>query len=190
MDGLLAGLSLTRAHRVTYVDRIRPLMEEAAQRRRRVVYLGSRPQTTGRGIEVLKRRHAELEMFGLSGYFDTEAGGPDNGSSRRSSDGRLRFLPVGMGMPRQEHWILDNLDRLPGCVIVTAGAAIEYVGGAIPTPPRWAARWSLEWLFRLAAEPKRLWHRYLVEPWLVLWALFVDCLRTRGASWRDRGRRQ
>ncbi|RUT04502.1 hypothetical protein DSM107010_57820 [Chroococcidiopsis cubana SAG 39.79] len=75
---------------------------------------------------------------------------------------------LGIGMPRQEHWILDNLDRLSANAILTAGAAMDYVAGAVPTPPRWAGQFGLEWLFRLLAEPQRLWRRYSIEPWLIL----------------------
>jgi N-acetylglucosaminyldiphosphoundecaprenol N-acetyl-beta-D-mannosaminyltransferase len=74
-------------------------------------------------------------------------------------------LIVGMGMPRQQHWTLDNAERLAVNVVSTCGAALDYVAGAIPTPPRWAGRAGLEWACRLAAEPRRLASRYLVEPW-------------------------
>jgi N-acetylglucosaminyldiphosphoundecaprenol N-acetyl-beta-D-mannosaminyltransferase len=43
-----------------------------------------------------------------------------------------------------------------------AGATIDYVAGVIPAPPRWAGRVGLEWTFRLIAEPRRLWRRYLI----------------------------
>ena len=73
-----------------------------------------------------------------------------------------------MGMPRQQHWVLENESRLAVNAISTSGAALDYVVGEIPTPPRWAGRVGLEWLFRLAAEPRRLAGRYLVEPWYVM----------------------
>ena len=75
---------------------------------------------------------------------------------------------VGMGMPLQEHWIAENYDKLGNAVILPCGAAIDYFAGAIPTPPRWAGRLGLEWLYRLLAEPTRLWKRYLIEPWFLL----------------------
>jgi N-acetylglucosaminyldiphosphoundecaprenol N-acetyl-beta-D-mannosaminyltransferase len=71
-------------------------------------------------------------------------------------------------MPRQEHWIADNLDDLAANAILTAGAAMDYVAGVVPTPPRWMGSAGLEWIFRLFHEPRRLWRRYLVEPWFVL----------------------
>lgn len=66
----------------------------------------------------------------------------------------------------QEHLILTEDQQLPDAVILTSGAPFDYFAGVIPTPPRWAGRIGLEWLFRLLAEPKRMWKRYLVEPWL------------------------
>ena len=81
---------------------------------------------------------------------------------------------VGMGMPRQELWIHDNFDHLSTTVILPAGAAIDYIAGVVPTPPRWMGKVGLEWTFRLAAEPKRLRHRYLLEPWSVLGLLALD----------------
>jgi N-acetylglucosaminyldiphosphoundecaprenol N-acetyl-beta-D-mannosaminyltransferase len=77
-------------------------------------------------------------------------------------------LFVGMGMPRQEIWILDNQTSLNANAILPAGALMDYMAGEIPTPPRWLASLYLEWLYRLISEPARLWRRYLVEPWFVL----------------------
>jgi N-acetylglucosaminyldiphosphoundecaprenol N-acetyl-beta-D-mannosaminyltransferase len=85
---------------------------------------------------------------------------------------------VGMGMPRQEHWIVDNFELLGPVVVLPCGAAIDYVAGEIPTPPRWAGRCGLEWLYRLAAEPGRLWKRYLIEPWFVLLLMGRHWLRS------------
>jgi N-acetylglucosaminyldiphosphoundecaprenol N-acetyl-beta-D-mannosaminyltransferase len=82
------------------------------------------------------------------------------------------ILMVGMSMPRQEHWILDNIESISANVILPSGAAIDYIAGAVPTPPRWAGKVGLEWLFRLVAEPRRLWRRYFVEPlFLLKWFL-------------------
>ena len=95
------------------------------------------------------------------------------------------ILMVGMGMPRQEHWIVDHLDRIPAHAILTAGACMDYVAGVVATPPRWMGRAGLEWLYRLGSEPGRLWRRYLLEPWHVL----GFALRRRAAHIRgDRAR--
>ena len=95
-------------------------------------------------------------------------------------------------MPRQEFWTQENFARLDAHVILSSsGAALEYIAGAAPTPPRWAGRIGLEWIFRLAHEPRRLFSRYLIEPWYILLLLLVDYPRSllgmmlRGARTSD-----
>jgi N-acetylglucosaminyldiphosphoundecaprenol N-acetyl-beta-D-mannosaminyltransferase len=84
-----------------------------------------------------------------------------------------------MGMPRQEIWVLNNLEKLHAKVILTCGACMDYIAGEIPTPPRWMGRVGLEWLYRLLSEPGRLWKRYLVEPWFLGGLLVRDLWELR-----------
>jgi N-acetylglucosaminyldiphosphoundecaprenol N-acetyl-beta-D-mannosaminyltransferase len=91
-------------------------------------------------------------------------------------------LFVGMGMPRQEIWILDNQTSLNANAILPAGALMDYMAGEIPTPPRWLASLYLEWLYRLISEPARLWRRYLVEPWFVLGQVLRHQIKFRGRN--------
>jgi N-acetylglucosaminyldiphosphoundecaprenol N-acetyl-beta-D-mannosaminyltransferase len=51
---------------------------------------------------------------------------------------------------------------------------MDYIAGEVPTPPRWSGRLGLEWAFRLVHEPKRLFSRYMVEPWYILGLLCAD----------------
>ena len=82
-------------------------------------------------------------------------------------------------MPRQEFWTQENYARLDAHVILSSnGAAFDYIAGAVPTPPRWSGRLGLEWMFRLAHEPRRLFSRYLIEPWYILLLLLLDYPRT------------
>ena len=167
--GRMLGVPLRRDHRVTYVDWLPLFMAEAARVGWRVFYLGSRPGVAERAAEVLRARHPGLAIATAHGYFDTAPGSADNERVIAAiNDFRPHVLLVGMGMPRQQHWVLENESRLAVNSISTSGAALDYVVGEIPTPPRWAGRVGLEWLFRLAAEPRRLAGRYLVEPWYVM----------------------
>jgi len=70
-------------------------------------------------------------------------------------------LFVGLGCPKQELWMAAHREQL-ACVLVGVGAAFDFVAGAKSQAPRWMMRAGLEWLFRLACEPRRLWRRYLV----------------------------
>lgn len=181
----LLGHPVGPAHRVTWVDWIDPLMGRAAEESWRVLYLGGRPGVLERGIRALQERYPGLEISGIAGYFDIDPEGQESQQVLREIDRRRPdLLLVGMGMPRQEHWIVDHREVLSVPAIVTCGAAIDYVAGALPKPPRWMGRIGLEWLFRLASEPGRLWKRYLVEPWFLLGYLTRDIV----GRWRCRPR--
>lgn len=89
----------------------------------------------------------------------------------RSANSDLVF--VGLSTPKQERWMVQHRDRLPGVVMFGVGAAFNFHAGTVKQAPEWMQRSGLEWLFRLLAEPRRLWKRYLfITPlFLPLWAL-------------------
>lgn len=72
------------------------------------------------------------------------------------------YLWVGIGTERQLLWMRRHRNELRVPVIVGVGAAFAFHAGITPRAPRWMRESGLEWLFRLASEPRRLWHRYLV----------------------------
>jgi N-acetylglucosaminyldiphosphoundecaprenol N-acetyl-beta-D-mannosaminyltransferase len=67
---------------------------------------------------------------------------------------------VGIGVPKQEKWMAAMRDRLEAPVLVGVGAAFDFHAGLVPQAPPWMQRRGLEWAFRLAQEPRRLWSRY------------------------------
>lgn len=69
---------------------------------------------------------------------------------------------VGLGCPKQEEWMARQQDQLQA-VMIGVGAAFSFHSGEVSQAPRWMMTWGLEWLYRLAMEPKRLWQRYLVN---------------------------
>jgi N-acetylglucosaminyldiphosphoundecaprenol N-acetyl-beta-D-mannosaminyltransferase len=178
--GALLGRGLSRAHRCTYLDWRERFWALAVQHGWRVFYLGGGACVAANGAEAVRRRWPGVQPVGTAdGFFDMD--GPDNDwLVQRINTFRPDVLFVGMGMPRQERWILANYDRLEHGVVFPVGAAFDYEAGAVPTPPRWAGPLGVEWLFRLAAEPRRLAHRYLVEPWSLLPAAVEDLRLSRG----------
>jgi N-acetylglucosaminyldiphosphoundecaprenol N-acetyl-beta-D-mannosaminyltransferase len=178
--GRLLGLPLYRTHRQTHLDWIRPLLAEAARRGWRVFYLGSRPGVAAHGAELLRREFPTLALETAHGYFDAQRESTENQAVIEAIN---RFRPdlllVGMGMPRQERWILDNRDALDAGVIFNVGGLMDYIAGATATPPRWMGRLGFEWLFRLLSDPARLWRRYLVEPWFIMRIFVIELLRKK-----------
>ena len=72
------------------------------------------------------------------------------------------ILLVGMGTPLQERWVEHYADRLEAPVVWTVGALFDYLSHRVPRAPHWLADHGLEWVFRLALEPRRMWRRYLL----------------------------
>lgn len=176
----LYGHAFNRSHRVTYADWVGPLMQTASENNWRVFYVGSRPSVAEAGAEILRERFPGLQLQTAHGYFDARPAGAENSRVLAAiSAYKPNILMVGMGMPRQELWIQDNFDSLSADVILPAGAAMDYVAGAVATPPRWAGRVGLEWACRLAVEPRRLWRRYLIEPWSILRIMVRDLVYRR-----------
>jgi N-acetylglucosaminyldiphosphoundecaprenol N-acetyl-beta-D-mannosaminyltransferase len=68
---------------------------------------------------------------------------------------------VGIGQPKQEQWMAEFRDRLDPPVLIGVGAAFDFHAGLVPQAPDWMQHMGLEWLYRLAHEPRRLWRRYL-----------------------------
>ncbi len=174
----LLGYPARPHHRITYADWVHPLMALARDHGFRVFHLGGRPGVGERAARILQSRFPGLEIQTHHGYFD--ATGEEN---RAVLDQIHAFAPhilmVGMGMPRQELWVLQNLQHLPPSVILPSGACMDYVAGVIPTPPRWSGKIGLEWFFRLISEPSRLWRRYILEPAYLLPIFLRELLSSR-----------
>jgi N-acetylglucosaminyldiphosphoundecaprenol N-acetyl-beta-D-mannosaminyltransferase len=70
---------------------------------------------------------------------------------------------VGLSTPKQERWMATHLGRVKAPVLLGVGAAFDIHAGLLPQAPHWMQRTGLEWLYRLAREPRRLWRRYLTN---------------------------
>ena len=169
----LQGLPLNRHHRLTWTDQLRPLISLAADRGWRVFFLGSMPGVGDQAGNVLRSSSPQLQYQSRHGYFDARQDSDENRQIIESINAfRPHILLVGMGMPRQEKWLLENIGQLDCNVACNVGACMDFVAGSKPLPPRWLGQFGLEWAYRLAREPARLFRRYLVEPWSLLRYLF------------------
>jgi N-acetylglucosaminyldiphosphoundecaprenol N-acetyl-beta-D-mannosaminyltransferase len=167
--GRLFGLPLKSKHRTNYIDLLPLLAEEAARSQWRVFYLGSGPGVAETAARTLRTRYPGLQIATRDGYFNTDQCGAENQSVLAEICSYAPdILMVGMGMPRQEIWIAENLKGIAAHAVLCCGGLMDLVAGEIPTAPRWLGPLGLEWLYRLFSEPARLWRRYLVEPWVIL----------------------
>jgi N-acetylglucosaminyldiphosphoundecaprenol N-acetyl-beta-D-mannosaminyltransferase len=83
---------------------------------------------------------------------------------------------VGLSTPKQETWMYEHRDKLRVPVMFGVGAAFDLNTGRLTQAPRWMRENGLEWLFRLAAEPRRLWRRYLVMGPIFAWNVSLELL--------------
>jgi N-acetylglucosaminyldiphosphoundecaprenol N-acetyl-beta-D-mannosaminyltransferase len=183
--GRLLGLPVTREHRIAYIDWLPKLLAHAAEKQWRVMFLGSAPGIAEKAAQVFRTQYPTLQLRAEHGYFNPNSESED---CRAVLDEIAEFSPdillLGMGMPRQELWAQANRQNIAAPVILSsAGATLDYFAGAIPTPPRWSGRLGLEWLFRLIAEPGRLWRRYLVEPWYIARVLLASKISRVPSRW-------
>jgi N-acetylglucosaminyldiphosphoundecaprenol N-acetyl-beta-D-mannosaminyltransferase len=86
---------------------------------------------------------------------------------------------VGLSTPKQETWMYEHRDKLLAPVMLGVGAAFDLCTGRLKQAPPWMRENGLEWLFRLLAEPRRLWHRYLVLGSAFAWNVSLELLGLR-----------
>ncbi len=158
--------------RVAGSDLMWPLAERAARAGWRVYLLGAGPGVAEAAAAALRRRLG-LAVVGTDAPA-IRLEGPDESAAAlaRIQATRPQLLLVALGAPKQEIWLHRHRTALAGVVSLGIGAGLDFVAGRVPRAPRWMARAGLEWAWRLAREPRRLWRRYLVDdPWfaVVLW---------------------
>ncbi len=145
--------------RVTGIDTMETLVARAAQRGWRVFFLGAKQAALDGAIAVLKARHPELIVAGShDGYF----AGREPEIVAMVADSHPDLLFVAMGSPAQERFLAANLLEMSVPFSLGVGGSFDHVAGISRRAPVWMQRAGLEWLYRLASEPRRLWRRYLI----------------------------
>jgi N-acetylglucosaminyldiphosphoundecaprenol N-acetyl-beta-D-mannosaminyltransferase len=144
------------------------LVPHLAQRRSPIFFLGAAPGVADRAAAELRRRAPGLVVAGV------QAGSAEPEEDARSvawvRDSGAQVLLVAYGMPRQEQWIARNLPALPAVrLAIGVGGVFDQLAGVQKVPPAALHAIGLEWLWRLAREPRR-WRRQRVLP---LFALLV-----------------
>lgn len=155
--------------RVTGVDLVDVMCKRAAVEGKRVFLLGARPATVEKLAGTLAAKHVNLQIDFADGYF-----GRDEAAARVAliHASRADILFVGMGVPMQEYFLEEYWDRLGVGVAIAVGGSFEVLAGHRARAPRWVQNVGLEWLFRLAQEPRRLFARYFVTNTQFLYLLF------------------
>lgn len=150
------------ADRVYGPDLTRKLLSRAAQRGLPVFFYGSTSETLDQLVAALGRAEPALQVAGTAPSrfrLSRDEDATEIAATITASGARLVF--VGLGCPRQEQFVAAMRSRT-NVPLIAVGAAFDYLAGTLPNPPARLQRWGLEWLWRLAQEPRRLWRRYVL----------------------------
>lgn len=160
--------------RLTLADCADELFALLEQLGTRVFFLGASDETVRKARKTVEAGFPRLTVCGAAhGFFDLSNGIDVH---RQINMAKPDIVFVGMGMPRQEMWIRKNMQHLDARIFWSAGALFEFLAGTRRRCPRWMSRIGLEWLFRLAQEPRRLWKRYIVGNPVFFYRILKDRL--------------
>lgn len=174
-------MGFTGARRVCGSDLMDAMCELAAKRGHRHYFYGGSPRVVDELVVRLKRRHPGLIIAGYhSPPFRPLTDKEDAAEVAAINETQPDFVWVGLGMPKQEKWIASHVGRIHATALLGVGAAFDFHAGAKARAPTWMQRSGLEWLFRLASEPKRLAHRYLIDN-----SVFVACALRQIVGWKS-----
>ena len=96
--------------------------------------------------------------------FRTVTDEEDAGIVRRINGARPDIVWVGLGAPKQEIWVAAHAGAIDAPAVIGVGAAFDFHSGAVKWAPGWVRRCGLEWAYRLAQNPRRMWRRNVDSP--------------------------
>lgn len=150
--------------RVTGSDLFVALARVASQQHIRVFVIGGMPGQESMLLAAFARVYPgiELEIYCPSMKFEPQ-GEEGLEALRRVNAFKPGIVFVCLGMPKQERWAFAHRDAMQAQLVLCVGAAMEFALGFKSRAPQWMQRAGLEWFWRLASEPRRLWRRYIVQ---------------------------
>ncbi|QJT07707.1 WecB/TagA/CpsF family glycosyltransferase [Oceanidesulfovibrio marinus] len=184
-DGQPVRHALAMLHGRTLPDRVYGpqhmlvLCERAARQNIPVYLYGSTPRVVEKLGDTLRERFPGLDVaYCESPPFRTLSDAELIETAERFNASGAGLFFIGLGCPRQDEFAARIRDKVHGALLCV-GAAFDFHAGEKPMAPAWMQRHSLEWLFRLCKEPRRLFGRYFVYNSLFLAYLGRDILRRR-----------
>jgi len=157
---LLRRLGSTQAQRIGGPDLLPCVVDKGRDVRLRHFFVGSTERNLDSLARALVDRYPGADIIGVHAppyAAEPEVEEPLVQEIRAT---RAQVVWVGLGAPKQELWVARAAPALPGVTLVGVGAAFAFLGGGQRRAPAWMQQSGLEWVFRLASEPRRLTARY------------------------------
>jgi N-acetylglucosaminyldiphosphoundecaprenol N-acetyl-beta-D-mannosaminyltransferase len=165
-------------------DLVLPLLKRAAERGFRVYFLGGGEGVAEKAAKVATELHPTLKIVGTDAPFiNIDRDDPRHAEiAARIVAAKPDLVLVALGCPKQEVFMHRVAEAIAPAVSLGIGAGLDFIAGTIPRAPAWISAAGLEWLFRLAREPRRLWRRYLIRDPKFLLILLRDLRNRRHQS--------
>lgn len=161
--------------RITGMDLVLATAHLSAEHGYRIFFLGAEPGVADRAARSLEQL---VPGVTIAGTYSPKVGAFDETEDRHIVDqiraARPDALFVALGAPRQDEWIRDHLAELGVPVCAGIGGVFNFLAGETRRAPDWIQTVGMEWAYRLAQEPRRLWRRYLVDDLPLCFALFAQ----------------
>ncbi len=166
---LLKLMGHAEVSRVYGPDLMQAVCAASAEKGWRHFLYGGAPGIAGQLAQELQEQFPGIQIVGTyTPPFRPLTAEEDAAVVQQIQGSGADIVWVGISTPKQERWMSEHRERLGVPVLVGVGAAFDFLSGAKPQAPLWIQRSGLEWLFRLASEPRRLWRRYAQYPLFAL----------------------
>lgn len=144
-------------------------------------FMGSTNEVLSLIKEQASKDYPNIEIKTYSPPYKAQFSDEDNNEIvSQINQAKPNLLWIGMTAPKQEKWVYENWNKLDiSCHVGTIGAVFDFYAGTVKRAPIWWQRHSLEWLYRLLKEPKRMWRRYIIGNTLFLYNIFCEKLNKK-----------
>ncbi len=166
-DGQPVRWALNAIHKTQLKDRVcgpvltQWVLEHSNMQSLKIYLFGSTQTTLDKFTRFINDKYPNITICGIhTDRFREATREEDEQDIEKINRSGANIVLVGRGCPRQEKWVSDHLGKV-NSVMMAVGSAFDFHAGNVKRSPGWMQDNGLEWLFRLAQEPKRLWKRYL-----------------------------
>lgn len=146
--------------RVAGMDLMPSLMDECEKSKKSIFLYGSTEEVLKKIIEKAKFSFPDLIIDSYAPPFRQLSEIEQESIINKLNEKQFDFVFVALGCPKQEKWMAEHKDKINSCMI-GLGGAFEVYAEVKNRAPQWMQNMSLEWIYRLIQDPRRLWKRYL-----------------------------
>ncbi|WP_080843966.1 WecB/TagA/CpsF family glycosyltransferase [Cytobacillus gottheilii] len=164
--GIIIASKLKRGNirdRVTGIDMMLRLCEEAANNNKRIFLYGGSPGVAQTAKQELERRYPNIKIVGTIDGYEKDEQLIENAINESKAD----ILFVALGSPKQEYWITKKMNQLHPTVYQGVGGSFDVISGDINRAPEVFQKYGLEWFYRLLKEPWRIKRQMILPKFLI-----------------------